>query len=423
VTSLSSSAEIPGEPGGATRIVECHECGARYHLGHLAPGTSATCSRCGNAIARMPVNSLERAEALAIGGLLLIVIANLMPFMSMKISGRVQQADLVTGAIALLEQGIWPLAIVVMLTTVVTPLLKLCGVLYVLVGIRLPRPPPYLPLVFRWIEVLRPWAMIEVYLLGVFVAYVKLIDLATIEIGIAFWALCALMLVMVLIEIVLSPEPVWEVMERRGIVTVPPAAPDAPLMLCEACSLVAPFDGHGSPCPRCGAARHHRKPDSIARTWALLVTGIILYIPANVYPVMTVISFGSGSPDTILSGVEELAKAGMWPLALLVFFASITVPVLKIVGIMILLITTQRGSHWRLRDRTVLYRIVETIGRWSMIDVFMISILVGLVQLQAIATISPGVGAIAFCAVVIITMIAASCFDSRLMWDAAGEGT
>jgi paraquat-inducible protein A len=129
------------------------------------------------------------------------------------------------------------------------------------------------------------------------------------------------------------------------------------------------------------------------------------------------------APDTILSGVEELASAGMWPLALLVFFASISVPVLKIVGIMILLITTQRGSHWRLRDRTVLYRIVETIGRWSMIDVFMISILVGLVQLQAIATILPGVGAIAFCGVVIITMIAASCFDPRLMWDAAGEGS
>jgi len=421
VTALSDSAEISGD---ATRIVECHECGARYALGRLEPGTSAACRRCGAVLARMPVNALERAVALAIGGLLLIVIANVMPFMSMKISGRVQQADLITGSIALYDQGIWPLAIVVVLTTVVTPLLKLSGVLYVLIGLRLPKPLPMLPLVFRWLEVLRPWAMIEVYLLGVFVAYVKLIDLATIEIGIAFWALTALMLVMVLIEIVLSPEPVWEAMERRGIVRIlPPPEPDAPLMRCEACSLVAPVHGHGSPCPRCGAARHARKPDSIARTWALLLTGVILYIPANVYPVMTVISFGSGAPDTILSGVEELAAAGMWPLALLVFFASITVPVLKILGIIILLITTQRGSHWRLRDRTVLYRIVETIGRWSMIDVFMISILVGLVQLQAVATISPGVGAIAFCAVVIITMIAASCFDPRLMWDAAGEGS
>jgi paraquat-inducible protein A len=155
----------------------------------------------------------------------------------------------------------------------------------------------------------------------------------------------------------------------------------------------------------------------------LLLTGVILYVPANVYPVMTVISFGAGHPDTILSGVEALALAGMWPLALLVFFASITVPVAKIAGLMILLISTQRGSRWRLKDRTILYRIVETIGRWSMIDIFMLSILVGLVQLDRVATILPGIGAISFCAVVIITMIAASCFDPRLMWDAAEQRT
>jgi paraquat-inducible protein A len=344
-----------------------------------------------------------------------------MPFMSLKIQGRLQEADLITGAIALLKQGMWPLAAVVAATTVLAPLLKLGATFYVLAGLRLPHPPPHLPLVFRGLEILRPWAMIEVYLLGVFVAYVKLVDLATIEIGVAFYALAALMLVMVAIDIVLGPEVVWAAMERRGLVTVPTPTTEEPLLLCEACSLVAPVVGHGSACPRCGARRHFRKPDSITRAWALMITAIVLYIPANVYPVMTVISFGSGSPDTILSGVKELALAGMWPLALLVFFASITVPVLKIVGLAILLITTQRRSHWRLRDRTVLYRIVESVGRWSMIDVFMISILVGLVRLGAIATIEPGIGAIAFAAVVITTMIAATCFDPRLMWDAAGE--
>jgi paraquat-inducible protein A len=369
----------------------------------------------------MPVNPLDRALALALGGLVLIAIANTMPFMSLKMQGRLQEADLITGAIALLEQGIWPLAVVVGVTTVATPLIKLAGVSYVLLALRLERPPGHLPQVFRWLELLRPWAMIEVYLLGVFVAYVKLLDLATLEIGVAFWALAALMLVMVAVELVLSPEAVWDKMERRGLVTIPPGLPGDTLARCEACALVAPIGGHGSPCPRCGARRHVRKSKSIERTWALLITGVVLYIPANVYPVMTVISFGSGSPDTILSGVKELALAGMWPLAALVFFASITVPVLKIVGLVILLITTQRGSRWRLRDRTVLYRIVETIGRWSMIDIFMLSILVGLVQLGQVATIAPGIGAISFCAVVIITMIAAACFDPRLMWDAAGE--
>jgi paraquat-inducible protein A len=407
--------------GGLTSILECHECGLRHEIGHLAPGSSALCRRCGSTLRRIPVDSLDRSLALVVGGLILIVIANTMPFMSLKIQGRLQEADLITGAIALLRQGMWPLAAVVAATTVMAPLLKLGATFYVLAGLRLPHPPPRLPLIFRWLEILRPWAMIEVYLLGVFVAYVKLIDLATIEIGVAFYALAALMLVMVAIDIVLGPEVVWAAMERRGLVTVPTPAPEESLLLCEACSLVAPVVGHDSSCPRCGAHRHFRKPDSIMRAWALMITAIVLYIPANAYPVMTVISFGSGSPDTILSGVKELALAGMWPLALLVFFASITVPVLKIVGLAILLITTQRRSHWRLRDRTVLYRIVESIGRWSMIDVFMISILVGLVRLGAIATIEPGVGAIAFAAVVITTMIAATCFDPRLMWDAAGE--
>ena len=149
-----------------------------------------------------------------------------------------------------------------------------------------------------------------------------------------------------------------------------------------------------------------------------MVTAAILYIPANLLPVMTVIYFGRGEPDTILSGVKELIEAGMWPVALLVFFASITVPVLKLIGLTFLLITVQRRSTWRLRDRGLMYRIIEQVGRWSMVDIFMISILVALVNLGAIATIEPGVGAICFAAVVIITMFASMSFDPRLIWDA-----
>ncbi len=176
--------------------------------------------------------------------------------------------------------------------------------------------------------------------------------------------------------------------------------------------------GHGARCPRCGAALHRRKPHSLARTWALIIAACILYVPANVLPVMTVTSFGQGEPDTILSGVKVLIQAGMWPVALLVFFASITVPVIKIIAMIFLLISIQRRSHWRPRDRTVLYRVVESVGRWSMVDVFMISILVALVNLGAIASIAPGPGAIAFASVVILTMIAAMTFDPRLIWDA-----
>jgi paraquat-inducible protein A len=413
-------ARSTGRDTESMRIFECEECGRRYLLDLPAQDQSAVCRRCGATLLSVPANALQRALALTLTGLVLIVIANTLPLMSMTIAGRHQQASLITGDIALYNDGLWPLALLVQFTTVIAPALKLGSIAYVLIGVMLPRPPPGLVRIFGWLERLRPWSMIEVYLLGVFVAYVKLIDLATIEVGIACYALGLLMLVMVLIDRVLSAELVWRAMEERGLVRTPPAA-GGPLLLCETCGLLSSAAKGHADCPRCGARLHFRKPNSIARAWALVLTAMILYLPANIFPVMTVISFGRGEPDTILSGVKELFYAGMWPLALLVFFASITVPILKILGLIFLLISTSRGSRWRLRDRTLLYRIVESIGRWSMIDIFMLSILAGLVQLGSIATIRPGVGALSFAAVVIITMFAAAAFDPRLMWDAAGE--
>jgi paraquat-inducible protein A len=390
-------------------------------LGELPVNASARCGRCGATLMSAPANSLQRSLALTATGIVLVVVANTMPFMSIEIAGRVQRASLVTGAVALFDDGLWELAGLVLLTTIAVPALKLGAIAYVLLGLALPRPPSDLPLVFAWLERLRPWSMIEVYLLGLFVAYVKLAALATIEIGVACYALACLMLIMVLIDWALSPELVWRAMEERGIVRRSSPVAAGPLLRCETCDLVAPAASGAARCPRCGSRRHVRKPNSVTRAWALVITAVILYIPANVYPVMTVISFGKGESDTILSGVKSLFLAGMWPLALLVFFASITVPALKIGGLILLLVTTQRGSRWRLRDRTLLYRIVESVGRWSMIDIFMLSILAGLVQLGSTATIEPGIGALSFAAVVIVTMFAAAAFDPRLMWDAAGE--
>ena len=174
-------------------------------------------------------------------------------------------------------------------------------------------------------------------------------------------------------------------------------------------------------CSRCGAVLHYRKPNSLARTWALTLTAYILYIPANLLPVMTVISYGEGAPDTIMSGVKHLIEAEMYPIALLVFFASIIVPMAKLITVTCLLISVQKKSRWRPKDRTVIYRVTEGIGRWSMLDIFMIAILAALVKLGSIATIEPGAGAISFAAVVVITMFAAMSFDPRLIWDAMEE--
>ncbi|WP_342346408.1 paraquat-inducible protein A [uncultured Nitrospira sp.] len=206
-----------------------------------------------------------------------------------------------------------------------------------------------------------------------------------------------------------------------------PTAARSGFMSCHACHLLSPIPpllSEGEPiCPRCEAHLHLRKPNSISRTWALLIAAYILYIPANLLPVMTVISFGKGEADTILSGVKELIHAGMLPIALLVFFASITVPVLKLLALTYLLLSVQYKSQWRPRERTKLYRMTEVVGRWSMIDIFMISILIALVKLDAVATIEPGPGAISFAAVVILTMFAAMSFDPRLIWDSIEENT
>jgi paraquat-inducible protein A len=202
--------------------------------------------------------------------------------------------------------------------------------------------------------------------------------------------------------------------------TIPNTAARKGYLLCHTCHLLSRVEmqAHTLHCPRCGAHLHSRKPDSLARTWALTLTAYILYIPANLLPIMTVTMSGRGEPDTIISGVKELVVGGMWPLALLIFFASITVPVLKLLILTYLLLSVHFRSHWRPRERTMLYRITESVGRWSMIDIFVIAILVALVKLGALATIEAGAGAVAFAGVVVITMFAAMSFDPRLIWDA-----
>ena len=171
-------------------------------------------------------------------------------------------------------------------------------------------------------------------------------------------------------------------------------------------------------CPRCGVRLHARKPNSIARTWALVIAAFIFYIPANVLPITKVVSFGKAQSDTIMSGVIYFVKSGSWPIALVIFVASVFVPLLKLFLLSFLLISVQRKSQWRPKDRTRFDRITEAVGRWSMTDIYVVTILVALVKLGSLATIEAGPGAIFFAGVVIITIFAAMSFDPRLIWDA-----
>lgn len=190
---------------------------------------------------------------------------------------------------------------------------------------------------------------------------------------------------------------------------------------CHICNLVMTIPNQANDlrlgCSRCGSVVHRRKPNSLSRTWALLVAAAICYVPANVYPIMAVTSFGKTQADTILSGVIYLFVHGMWPLALIVFVASVVVPVLKLIGLTALVISVQRKSQWRPRERARLYRIVEVVGRWSMVDVYVVTILVALVHLGSLASVEAEIGSFFFGAVVVLTLLASQSFDPRLIWD------
>ena len=276
--------------------------------------------------------------------------------------------------------------------------------------------------VYRLIRSLAPWNLLAVFMLGVLIAVVKLLDLATIIPGISLYSFVGLMVVSTAAHAHMDPRVIWPRMKleqadkRRGA-----TAAESGLIGCHTCALLVPVTnldeyGHGL-CPRCGTPLHGRKSNSLARTWALIFTAALLYIPANVYPVMTVIHFGQGHPNTILSGVVQLIEGGMWVLAMIIFFASIVVPVLKLFVLSFLLITIKKNSSWRSRDRAHLFRVTEGVGAWSMVDIYVVAVLAGLVNLGALSTIRPGIGVAFFAAVVVITMFAAHCFDPRLIWD------
>ncbi|WP_428035727.1 paraquat-inducible protein A [Amphritea sp.] len=188
-------------------------------------------------------------------------------------------------------------------------------------------------------------------------------------------------------------------------------------LLCIDCEKLHNIDQEGQHCDRCGARLHSRIPNSMNLSWASLLAAVLLFLPANLLPIMTFKSFGQGEPSTILGGILHLLEQDMLMIGLVVLIASIVVPVLKIIALTILLCTVQFHLQTNLRQKTMMFRVVEWIGRWSMLDIFVIGILVALVQLGNIAHIEGNSGATAFAIVVLLTMFSAIAFDTRLIWD------
>jgi paraquat-inducible protein A len=187
------------------------------------------------------------------------------------------------------------------------------------------------------------------------------------------------------------------------------------LAACHLCCKLADADLHH--CPRCGAALHLRKSDSIQRTLALLLTSCILYIPANLYPIMITEQLGTAEGSTIIGGVILLIHHGAVPVALVILLFSVMVPIGKLMAMFYLVWTVKRHSPVSARQRTTMYQITEFVGKWSMVDVFVVAILVALVHLGGLISIQPGIAAVCFAGVVIVTMLAAESFDPRLIWD------
>jgi paraquat-inducible protein A len=419
ISQFATMTSTVGQPPSHEALRECPDCGLFQVVPRLAADAEASCPRCDKVLRRTRPQSNNRALALTLTSFVLYLIAVWSPFLSADILGQTRETTMISLPTAFVADGAWELGLVVLMTIIVMPLCKIVIVLVVLLGLRVASPPRWLATLFRWYQHIGPWAMVEVFLLGVFVAFTRLGAIATVQIGTALYALGALLLTMVLADCVIDRQGIWEEMEEIGLVSGGGAISLAvPVIGCENCGLLneARSSGH---CLRCGTRLHRRRPNSIARTWALLGTAALFYLPANIYPVLTITQLGVSSPSTILGGAKELLQAGMWPLALLVFVASVLVPGGKLVGLSFMLIEIHLHSSWRLHDRTRLYRVIEFIGRWSMIDVFMLATLVGLVRSGEIASIDPGFGAICFATVVILTMLAALCFDPRLMWDAA----
>jgi paraquat-inducible protein A len=402
-------------------LISCRSCDLLHQTVPPPPGGAVSCTRCGDLLYRKPRGAFQVVLALTLTALLMFLVANAFPLVTFELAGRSQPGKLISGVLGLYREGYWELAGLVLFTTILAPLLYLLGLFYVLLPLSLGRRPWGLAPLFRTIKALTPWAMLEVYMFGILVALIKLRDFGHVDSGIALFAFFGLACAIVAINRGLDRPAIWDQVFPPGRDTGRAGDTTASFRACGSCELLVqspdPAETGVAACPRCDATLTRRKPDSLSRTWALLIAGFILYIPANVYPMLVVVSFGREEPTTILGGVIELLQAGDWPIAGIVFLASIAIPLLKLVTLSFVAASVQWRWQWRAADRTRLYRVVEGIGRWSMIDIFVTSILVALITLDSVATVEPGPGALCFAAVVILTIFASKSFDPRLIWD------
>lgn len=397
---------------------QCPDCGLVQRLCGTAEGESLVCGRCNGFLARTRRLSIPFSAACAGAGLLLLLLAASLPLASVSLElGRYVQTNLTSSFVRLQQTGASDLSLIVALTLLVFPALKFASVLAMALAAHRGHASRLVKRAFVAVPWITSWAMVDVFLLGATIALLRLDVWGQVGLNLAFFALVGAAVCSLAIDGCLDQRRFW-----RAIRTTAPQDLTLPPIGCRHCGALI-CAKHDERCPRCELLLADRTHDSINRSWAMVIAAAVLFIPANVLPVMGITKLGEGGPSTILGGVMELTEREMYGLALLVFVASIVVPVFKLGVLATLLTMTARSSKAGLVMRTKLHRFVSLVGRWSMLDIFATMTLVALARFGWLGNVVPGAGASAFCAVVLTTMLASEAFDSRLMWDAAGQNS
>ncbi|MCU5775058.1 membrane integrity-associated transporter subunit PqiA [Erwiniaceae bacterium BAC15a-03b] len=399
----------------------CPQCDLMTQLPVLQPGSKASCPRCHTTLVSSWVEPRKRPTAYGIAALFMLLLANLFPFINMQVAGLSSQITLMQIPRVMVSEDYSSLATLFLLFVQGVPAFCMVAILLLVNQVRMPEG------LRRWMArilfQLKSWGMAEIFLAGVLVSFVKLMAYGDIGIGSSFVPWCLFCLLQL---------RAFQCVDRRWLwqrVAPMPALPLKPLAgisglrqgvrSCRCCTAILPVDQLH--CPRCGAAGHARRKHSLQWTLALLITSIVLYFPANLLPIMVTEALGNQISSTIMAGVILLWSDGSYPVALVIFIASIMVPTLKMIAIAWLCWDAQGYGRRDGEKMHLIYEVVEFVGRWSMIDVFVIAVLSALVRMGRLMSIYPAVGALLFAMVVILTMFAAMTFDPRLTWDRVRE--
>ena len=397
----------------AADLVACLDCGTRQALPAAQPRSVTACIACRNVLERTHGRSVSGALACALATLVLLIPGNVMTFLTTQALGISRHSVVASAAGAMLQDG-WPfLALAILLFAVVFPLARFALLTAVLAAVETGRHHPRLGRLFRWANELETWAMPDVFLLGLTVAYFRLA--AAISVSLGPGAICYILagVLSLFVRATLDKAAVWERIEPER-----PLRSDAATIACLHCEQVHPAIDEDRACSRCGYVLRRRKRFAIPRTLALTVAAVLLYIPANAFPIATLPINYHPLKYTVLQGVIDLFAAGLYGLAALVFTASFAIPILKLVGLGWCVHSVMTRSRTNLVAKTRVYRVVEEIGRWSMVDPFVIGCFVPVMHYNALIYGRAEAAAVPFTAVVVLTVISAKTFDPRLMWDA-----